>query len=83
MLAVSDNYYDDLAARWDLDDGALASMKRLHLLYDREPGGVFMHAFTQTFEHRLFFEFVERRGSAGFGAANAAFRLAAQTGRDG
>jgi len=48
------------------------------LLYDREPGGEFIHAFTTLFDGRLFFELVERRGAVGFGAANATFRLAAQ-----
>jgi 4-hydroxyphenylpyruvate dioxygenase len=81
MLTIAENYYDDLAARWGLDDAALAAMKRLHLLYDREPGGEFIHAYTDTFDGRLFFELVERRGSVGFGAANATFRLAAQASR--
>ena len=81
ILPIADNYYDDLAARWGLDDAALSAMKRLHLLYDREPGGEFIHAYTDTFDGRLFFELVERRGSIGFGAANATFRLAAQASR--
>jgi 4-hydroxyphenylpyruvate dioxygenase len=81
MLAIADNYYDDLQARWGLDDAALAAMQRLHLLYDRDAGGEFIHAYTDTFDGRLFFELVERRGSTGFGAANATFRLAAQAGR--
>jgi 4-hydroxyphenylpyruvate dioxygenase len=78
LLAVADNYYDDLAAKWGLDDAELTRLQRLHLLYDREPGGEFLHAFTETFDGRLFFELVERRGAEGFGAANATFRLAAQ-----
>ncbi len=35
-------------------------------------------AYTALFDGGLFFEIVERRGNAGFGAANAPFRLAAQ-----
>jgi 4-hydroxyphenylpyruvate dioxygenase len=81
LLTIAENYYDDLAAKWGLDDDALATMQRLHLLYDREPGGEFIHAFTDTFDGRLFFELVERRGAVGFGAANATFRLAAQAAR--
>jgi 4-hydroxyphenylpyruvate dioxygenase len=81
MLAVAENYYDDLAARWLLDDAALAELQRLHLLYDRDAGGEFIHAYTDMFAGRLFFELVERRGSIGFGAANAPFRLAAQAAR--
>jgi 4-hydroxyphenylpyruvate dioxygenase len=81
MLPIAGNYYDDLAARWDLDDADLARMQALHLLYDREPGGVFLHAYTDMFEGRFFFELVERRGAVGFGAANASFRIAAQASR--
>jgi 4-hydroxyphenylpyruvate dioxygenase len=78
VLAIPDNYYDDLAARWDLDDATLAALRRLKLLYDRDAGGEFLHAYTQAFEDRFFFEIVERRGSRGFGAANAGVRMAAQ-----
>ncbi len=78
LLAVPDNYYDDLAARWGLDDAELDALRRLHLLYDRDAGGEFIHAYTSAFQDRFFFEFVERRGSQGFGAANAAVRMAAQ-----
>ena len=81
ILPIADNYYDDLAARWGLDDEALEQMRRLHLLYDREAGGEFIDAYTDTFDGRFFFELVERRGSTGFGAANATFRLAAQSAR--
>jgi len=48
-------------------------------LYDRDAHGEFYHAYTQPFHDRFFFEVVERcRGYAGFGAANAAVRMAAQ-----
>jgi 4-hydroxyphenylpyruvate dioxygenase len=57
---------------------ARARLRHLHLLYDRDPGGEFIHAYTGAFQDRFFFEFVERRGSQGFGAANAAVRMAAQ-----
>ena len=79
MLAIANNYYDDLGARWPLDDDALNAMRRLHVLYDVDAGGEFLHAYTDLFDGRLFFELVERRGATGFGAPNAAFRLAAQS----
>ena len=79
MLSIANNYYDDLGARWPLDDGALDAMRRLHVLYDVDAGGEFLHAYTDLFDGGLFFELVERRGAIGFGAANAAFRLAAQS----
>ncbi len=78
MLSIPDNYYDDLAARWGLDEARMEALRRLHLLYDRDAGGEFIHAYTQTFADRFFFEIVERRGSRGFGAANAGVRMAAQ-----
>jgi 4-hydroxyphenylpyruvate dioxygenase len=78
LLIVPGNYYDDVAARWGLEDERLEELQRLHLLYDRDAGGEFIHAYTKAFQDRFFFEFVERRGSTGFGAANAGVRMAAQ-----
>lgn len=78
LLTIAENYYEDLAARWGLPDEELAALQRLHLLYDRDAGGEFIHAYTGAFTGGIFFELVERRGSTGFGAANAPFRLAAQ-----
>ena len=79
MLPIPDNYYDDLAARWGLDDAVLAGLRRLGLLYDRDERGEFLHAYTEAFEGRFFFEAVQRRGGYdGFGAVNAAVRAAAQ-----
>jgi len=78
LLRIPDNYYDDIAARWGLDGSAIETLRRLHLLYDRDAGGEFIHAYTGPFQDRFFFEFVERRGSEGFGANNAGIRMAAQ-----
>ena len=79
MVPIPANYYDDLAARWELDDATLARLQRLEILYDQDENGQFLHAYTQSFGDRFFFEFVERRGSYdGFGATNAGVRLAAQ-----
>ncbi|HET6185094.1 MAG TPA: TIM barrel protein [Acetobacteraceae bacterium] len=81
-LAIPPNYYEDVAARFLLDDAAVAPMARLGLLYDQDPQGAFRHAYTEAFQHRFFFEVVEREGGyAGFGAANAAVRMAAQSQR--
>ncbi|MBV9250543.1 MAG: sugar phosphate isomerase/epimerase and 4-hydroxyphenylpyruvate domain-containing protein [Acetobacteraceae bacterium] len=81
MLEIPANYYDDLAAKWGLDDTALHQLQQLHLLYDRDTGGEFIHAYTGSFEDRFFFELAERRGARGFGAANASVRMAAQARR--
>jgi len=78
-VVIPANYYEDVAAPLGLDDDEMAVLERLGLLYDRDTHGDFCHAYTQPFQDRFFFEVVERRnGYAGFGAANAAVRMAAQ-----
>jgi 4-hydroxyphenylpyruvate dioxygenase len=78
FLPVPQNYYEDLDARFDLDAGFVASLQELHLLYDRDAEGEFLHFYTETLG-TVFFEVVERRnGYSGFGAPNAPVRLAAQ-----
>lgn len=79
MLRIPANYYDDLAARFDLNDDLLEAMRSRNILYDRNDDGEFFHAYTETFMGRFFFEVVERRGNyTQFGAVNAPIRLAAQ-----
>ena len=79
LLPMPSNYYDDLSARWPLDDAALETLRDHGLLYDRDEAGEFRHLYTDTFHDRFFFEAVERRsGYSGFGAANASVRTAAQ-----
>ncbi len=48
------------------------------ILYDRDEGGEYLQAYTQSFGDLFFVEIVERRGYRGFGAINAQIRLAAQ-----
>ena len=81
LLPVPVNYYDDLSARLALDDALLADLQRLGLLYDRDEQGEFLHAYTDAFEGRFFFEAVQRRGYQGFGVVNAAVRMASQAKR--
>ena len=82
MLPIPANYYDDLAAKWGLDDTPLAALQQLNLLYDRDDDGEFLHAYTDTFDDRFFFEIVQRRGDyQQYGAANASVRMAAQAQR--
>jgi 4-hydroxyphenylpyruvate dioxygenase len=84
LLDIPVNYYEDLGARFGLDDAALADLRRHHLLFDRNAaagggGGTFRHAYTLPFQDRFFFEIAERAGGYdGFGAANAGVRMAAQ-----
>jgi 4-hydroxyphenylpyruvate dioxygenase len=82
ILPLPDNYYDDLAARWGLEDLFLESLRAHSLLYDRIGSGEFRHAYSDEFEGRFFFEVIERLGDYdGFGAANASVRAAAQARR--
>ncbi len=79
MLPIPMNYYEDIAARFALDDVFVARLQALNLLYDRdERGGEFLHAYTQQIGARFFFEIVERRGGYdGYGAVNTPIRNAA------
>jgi 4-hydroxyphenylpyruvate dioxygenase len=79
LLRIPENYYDDLEAKTDLPPQRIDDFKAHNILYDRDGGTEYLQAYTRTFEERFFFEIVERRGYAGFGAANAPIRLAAQT----
>src|SRR3984957_12865267 len=79
FLPIPDNYYDDLGARFNLDEALLAQLRALGVLYDRAKGGEFFHIYTRTFQHRFFFEIVQRRDYDLFGAANTPVRLAAQS----
>jgi 4-hydroxyphenylpyruvate dioxygenase len=82
-LPVPGNYYDDLAARFDLDPELLEQLRALDVLYDADgDGGVLLHLYTQTVG-RIAFEVLERCGGyAGYGAANSPVRLAAQRAQD-
>ena len=78
-LRMSANYYDDLAARFDLDADHLDRMKAANILYDEEAGSGFHQLYSRPFENGMFFEIVQRDpGYRGYGAPNAPFRIAAQ-----
>ncbi len=79
LLPMPANYYDDVSARFGLDDADLSSLQRHGLLFDRDGTGEFRHLYTDAFHDRFYFEIVERRGGyGGFGAVNASVRAAAQ-----
>ncbi|SFU81144.1 bifunctional sugar phosphate isomerase/epimerase/4-hydroxyphenylpyruvate dioxygenase family protein [Halomonas korlensis] len=79
LLKIPQNYYDDLEARFGLDEAFLEAMRTRNILYDCNESGEFFHAYTETFSGRFFFEILERRGNyRQFGAANTGIRLAAQ-----
>ena len=78
-LPIPQNYYEDLDARFGLDPELLAQLAQFNILYDRDGDGEYFQLISRAFAKRFFFEIVERRGYRGFGAANAAIRLAAQS----
>ena len=80
LLDIPENYYEDLGARFGLDDADTVALAARHLLYDRDAaGGTFLHAYTHAFRDRFFLEILSRAGGySGYGAANAPFRMAAQ-----
>jgi 4-hydroxyphenylpyruvate dioxygenase len=79
LLPIPENYYDDLQARTDLTEEQIARLREGNILYDREGTAEYFQVYTKTLEGGFFFEIVERRNYAGFGAVNAPIRLAAQT----
>jgi 4-hydroxyphenylpyruvate dioxygenase len=79
LLPISANYYDDLAARTDLEDPVIATMREYGVLYDRSDDGEFFHFYTGMLSRHLFFEIVQRiKDYDGYGAPNTSVRMAAQ-----
>ena len=84
MLAIPRNYYDDLAARTDLEPATIERLCELGILYDASGGEEeLLHFYTAMLGPTLFFEVVERRGGYdAYGAANSPVRMAAQRHRN-
>ncbi len=79
LLPIPENYYDDLEARFDLDEALAARLRQLSILYDEDERGRYFQVYTRVFADRFFFEVVSREGYLGYGAPNAPIRLAAQS----
>lgn len=78
-LVISPNYYDDLQARFNLENEFIIKLKESNILYDRDDDGEYFQLYSPTFGDGFFFEIVERKTKySGYGAANALFRIAAQ-----
>ncbi|WP_020560703.1 bifunctional sugar phosphate isomerase/epimerase/4-hydroxyphenylpyruvate dioxygenase family protein [Thiofilum flexile] len=77
-MPVTANYYDDIAARFDLTPEFLAALQHYHILYDEDEQGVFLQLFTKLFAGRFCFELVQRNGYQGFGVPNAQMRMTMQ-----
>jgi 4-hydroxyphenylpyruvate dioxygenase len=81
LLTVSNNYYEDLDARFALEPRLIDAMREFGILYDRDDGGEFYHLYTPVQGSRVFLEVVQRVGSyALYGSANSAVRMTAQRG---
>ena len=79
FLEISNNYYDDIEARFGLDLKFCKKLKDLDILYDEDENGSFLQIYTHIFNNKFFFEFVERINNyQGYGENNALFRIAAQ-----
>lgn len=79
FVPISDNYYDDLATRIDIEPALLARMREAGVLFDRSPAGDYLHIYTESFESGLFFEVAQRVGNYdAYGALNAPARMASQ-----
>ncbi|SDH79363.1 4-hydroxyphenylpyruvate dioxygenase [Vibrio xiamenensis] len=77
VLPISDNYYRDLDARFQLDPELLAKLREYNVLYDQNEEGHFFHFYTKE-QFGVFFEVVQRVNYQGYGESNAHIRLAAQ-----
>jgi 4-hydroxyphenylpyruvate dioxygenase len=80
FVPISDNYYDDLPTRFELDAAFVERLRAHGVLFDRGAQGDYLHAYTEGYaDSGFFFELVQRLGSYdGYGAANAPARMASQ-----
>ena len=79
FVPISDNYYDDLPTRLDIDAALVQRMRAAGVLFDRSAAGDYLHIYTESFEQGIFFEVVQRVGAYdGYGATNAPARMASQ-----
>jgi len=78
ILAIPDNYYDDLDARLAPPTELLTQLRTLGVLLDRDAHGEFLHFYTEVLGGRLFVEVVQRIGGyEGYGEVNGPIRMAA------
>src|SRR5204863_2939349 len=47
LLAIPENYYDDLEAKTDLSADRIEALKARHILYDREGPAAYLQAYTE------------------------------------
>jgi 4-hydroxyphenylpyruvate dioxygenase len=79
QLPIPANYYDDVAARFELSDMEGAALRQYGILIDEDGSGRRYHQlYSRAFLRTFFFEYVNRSGYDGYGAPNATIRLTAQ-----
>lgn len=76
-LQISPNYYDDIEARFGLDQILADRLRAENILFDRDEGGDYFQLYSTSFLEGFFFEIVQRRSYRAYGASNAMFRIAA------
>ncbi len=77
-IRIPQNYYPDLQARFGLEQANCEKLAQFNILYDEDEHGSFYQLYTQPIDGRFYFEFVQRTGYRGLGAANAWLRASAQ-----
>ena len=72
FLSVPSTYYDELYNRVGDIDEDIKKIKKLNILVDRDDEGYLLQLFTKPVQDRptLFYEFIQRKGSSGFGQGN-------------
>ena len=72
FLSVPSTYYDELHNRVGDIDEDIKKIKKLNILVDRDDEGYLLQLFTKPVQDRptLFYEFIQRKGSSGFGQGN-------------
>lgn len=80
LLEVPANYYDDLAARYDLAPERLAELRSHGVMYERDDdGGEILHVYTRRIAGAFYVEVLQRVGGYdGYGTSSTPVRLVAQ-----
>jgi 4-hydroxyphenylpyruvate dioxygenase len=79
LMAVPDNYYDDLRARFALTGDLINDLRAHNVMYDRTESGQFLHFYTGVIAGRFYIEVLQRIGDYdGYGSPNTPVRLVAQ-----
>lgn len=72
FIETPNTYYDVISERAKIMEESLEDIRNLNVLFDDEGDGYLLQLFTQPLGDRptLFFEFIQRKGSEGFGQNN-------------